>query len=313
MFRMTAASLRVALRQLQQATDHHAEWRERIMRTIVCRMPVPNDDLVDNAHHRCRFGRWYYDEASPELRELPDFAAMEAQHEHLHRIAASMLRRQAAGQPVPPHDYDEYLAAGERLRLELATLRHEIQDILRSRDPLTGAFGRAHLLPELQEWRGLAARGVQSCCIAFMDIDHLKTLNDVHGHTIGDRVLASIVQYVTQHLRPYDKVFRYGGDEFLLVLPATGLPQAEHLVERIRTGISEEHFVVPAAAPPIQATASFGLALLDPEISVEESIDRADRALLLAKTSGRNRVVSWDPGIVTGTMLAWRATGGAER
>lgn len=310
---MTAASLRLALHQLQQATEHHVEWREQVMRTIVCRMTAPDDDLVDDAHQRCRFGRWYYGEASPELRELPDFAAMEAQHEHVHRLAASMLRRQAQGQSIPPHEYDEYLAAGERLRLELATLRHEIQDILRSTDPLTGAFGRARLLPELHEWRGLARRDVQSCCIAFMDVDHLKTLNDVHGHTVGDQVLAGMVEYVTRHLRPYDKVFRYGGDEFLLVLPATSLPQAEHLVERIRSGMGEQPFVVPAAAPPIQATASFGIALLDPDISVEESIDRADRALLLAKTSGRNRIVSWDPGVATGTMLAWRPDGGVER
>jgi diguanylate cyclase len=120
-------------------------------------------------------------------------------------------------------------------------------------------------------------------------------------------VLCGLVDHVTQHLRRYDKVFRYGGDEFVLPLPATDLQQAEHLVERIRAGIAEVPFVV--AAQPIHATASFGVAALDSEISVEESIDRADRPLLQAKTTGRNRVVSWDPGIVSGTILAWRPEG----
>jgi diguanylate cyclase (GGDEF)-like protein len=237
---------------------------------------------------------------------------VEAQHALLHRIAASMARKKGEGQGIPPDEYQQFVAAEEAVRRELGSLRHEIQDILRSSDPLTGAFGRARLLPELRSWRELAARNVQPCCIAFMDVDHLKTINDVHGHTVGDRVLCGLVGYVTQHLRRYDKVFRYGGDEFLLPLPGTDLQQAEHLVERLRAGIAEVPFVVAADGHPIHATASFGIAALDPDISVEESIDRADRALLQAKTTGRNRVVSWDPGIATGTILAWRPEGAPE-
>ena len=122
---------------------------------------------------------------------------------------------------------------------------------------------------------------------------------------MGDQVLAGAVQYVTGHLRPYDKVFRYGGDEFLISLPGIDLPNAQHLVDRIREGFGRVPFVVSADGRPIHATASFGLALLDPDISVEESIDRADKALLMAKAAGRDRAVSWDPTIRTGTMLAW--------
>ncbi|HXW10833.1 MAG TPA: diguanylate cyclase [Steroidobacteraceae bacterium] len=309
---MNAAMLRDTLQQLQRATHDHREWHEQFLRTLVCGLPGREDDLASDAHQRCRFGHWYYVDAPAELRELPAFAEMEAQHALLHRIAASMTRRQAEGQSIPADEYQQYVTAEEALRRELGSLRHEIQDILRSTDPLTGAFGRARLLPELRAWRELAARDVEPCCIAFMDVDHLKTINDVHGHTVGDRVLQGLVSYLAQHLRRYDKVFRYGGDEFLLPLPATDLQQAEHLVERIRAGIAEVPFVVSADGRPIHATASFGIAALDPDISVDESIDRADRALLQAKTSGRNRVVSWDPGIATGTILAWRREGTPE-
>ena len=312
MFRMNAAMLRDTLQQLQQATHDHREWHEQFLRTIVCGLPSRQDDLATDAHERCRFGRWYYVEAPAELRELPAFAEMEAQHALLHRIAAAMARRQAARQPIPPDEYQQFVVAEEAVRRELGSLRHEIQDILRSTDPLTGAFGRARLLPELRGWRELAAHDVQPCCLAFMDVDHLKSINDVHGHTVGDRVLCGLVEYVTRHLRRYDKIFRYGGDEFLLPLPATDLQQAEHLAERIRAGIADVPFVVSADGQPIHATASFGIAALDPDISVEESIDRADRALLQAKTTGRNRVVTWDPGISTGTMLAWRPEGTPE-
>lgn len=313
MFRMNAAALRATLHQLQQATHDHLEWRERLTRTIVCRLPDDARDLAAGSHETCAFGQWYYDEAAAELRRLPVFAAMAAEHARVHELAAAMLRSQAEDRPVPPATYDEFLAAGERLRAELASLRHEMQDILHSADTLTGAFGRARLLPELREWRALAAREVQHCCIAFMDIDHLKTLNDVHGHTVGDQVLAGAVEYVAHHLRPYDKVFRYGGDEFLLSLPATDLKQAEHLVGRIRAGMGQVPFVVSADGQTIHATASFGVAPLDPDISVEESIDHADRALLLAKLSGRNRVAVWDPGVATGTLLAWQPDGALKR
>ncbi|HET7201775.1 MAG TPA: diguanylate cyclase [Steroidobacteraceae bacterium] len=302
---MNTAMLRATLNHLQQATHDHLEWREHLTRTMVCRLPSRRDDLAENAHERCGLGQWYYAEASAPLREQRILAAMETQHELVHRIAAAMLRKYGDGRAIAPDEYDEYVAASHRLRLELDSLRHEIQDILRSADALTGAFGRVRLLPELREWRALATRDVQHCCIAFMDVDDLKAINDVHGHTVGDQVLAGMIDYVTQHLRPYDKVYRYGGDEFLVSLPAIDLKQAEHLVDRIRAGIGKVPFVVSAAGEPIHATASFGIALLDPEISVEESIDRADRALLLAKTSGRDRAVSWDPGITTGTMLAW--------
>jgi diguanylate cyclase (GGDEF)-like protein len=192
-----------------------------------------------------------------------------------------------------------------RLRLELDSLRHEVQDILRSCDALTGAYGRRLLLPELREWHELAKRDVQDCCIAFMDLDHLKEINDTHGHTVGDQVIAGAVRYVTGHLRPYDKVFRYGGDEFLISLPGIDMPNARHLVERIQAGFGRVPFVVSADGRAIHATASFGLALLDPDISIEESIDRADKALLMAKTAGRDRAIAWDPGITTGTILRW--------
>jgi len=305
MFRMGTAGLRTTLQQLQQATHDHAEWHENLIRTIVCRLPCDPGDLAESAHHNCRFGLWYYAEASADLRRQKLFAAMETEHERMHEIAAQLLREAAGGMPIVREEYDALVAVSARLRLELDSLRHEIQDILRTSDPLTGAYSRARLLSELREWRDLAKREVQQCSIVFMDLDHLKEINDTHGHVVGDQILGGAVQYVTGHLRPYDKVFRYGGDEFLISLPGIDLPNAERLIERIREGFGRVPFVVSADGSPIHATASFGLALLDPDVCVEESIDRADKALLSAKATGRDRAVSWNPAITTGTMLKW--------
>jgi diguanylate cyclase (GGDEF)-like protein len=159
------------------------------------------------------------------------------------------------------------------------------------------------MLPTLREWRELARRNVQHCCIAFMDLDHLKEINDRHGHVVGDQVLAGLVRHVTEHLRPYDKVFRYGGDEFLISLPGADLEIGKKVIGHIREQIAAAPHIASPAGHPIATTASFGLALLEPDISVEESIDRADKALLVAKAAGRNRVCSWDPAVTTGTLL----------
>jgi diguanylate cyclase (GGDEF)-like protein len=301
--------LRTTLQQLQQATHDHAEWYQNLIRTIVCGLPPDPNDLADDACRRCGFGQWYYAEHSADLRRQDTFAAMEAEHECVHRVGAQLLRAAAGRQRIAPEAYDELVSVSGRMRRELDSLRHEIQDILRSSDALTGAHGRARLLPELRAWRELARRDVQDCCIVFMDIDHLKELNDTHGHAVGDQVLARGVQYLATHLRPYDKVYRYGGDEFLLVLPAMSLADAMHLIERIRAGFGVAPFVVSAEGETIHATTSFGVTVLDPDVPVEESIDRADKALLLAKEGGRNRAVSWDPTITTGTLLNWTLEG----
>jgi diguanylate cyclase (GGDEF)-like protein len=159
------------------------------------------------------------------------------------------------------------------------------------------------MVSELREWRALAKRGVKQCCVAFMDLDRLKEINDTHGHQVGDLALIGAVRYVTEHLRPCDKVFRYGGDEFLISLPGADLAVGQAVIARVREGLASRLLVVGPGGIALHVTASFGLALLDPDISVMESIDRADQALLLAKAAGRNRIISWDPSVTTGREL----------
>jgi diguanylate cyclase (GGDEF)-like protein len=303
MLRMDPTALRKSLDQLDQALHDHAHWQQNLIRAIVCRLPCDPNDLDERAHRQCRFGRWYYEQAPVELWEQPAFAAIEAEHKRLHQVAAGMLREAATGAPVSRAGYDDFVTGGERLHLELDSLRHAIAGSLRDRDALTGAHGRIEMLPTLREWRELARRNVQQCCIAFMDLDHLKEINDRHGHVVGDRVLAGVVRHVTEHLRPYDKVFRYGGDEFLISLSGADLEIGKKVIGHIREQIAAAPAIASPDGQPIATTASFGLALLEPDISVEDSIDRADKALLVAKAAGRNRVCSWDPAVTTSTLL----------
>ena len=303
MHEMDPARLRDALDQLAQAVLCHAEWQESILRTIVRGGPFDSNDGAKSTRLHCRFDQWYFDRAPAALWGLPAMAAMGMEHGRLHWIADQLLREMATDVPIVVEDFDELIAGSAQLRRALNRLTEGIEGAWRNRDALTGAAGRADMLPELRAWRELAMRGVQKCCIVFMDLDHFKEINDTHGHLIGDEVLAAAVRYLARCLRPYDKVFRYGGDEFLITLPGADLATGQAVIRRVREGLAGRSLVAAPGGMALQVTASFGLASLDPEVSVEDAIERADQALLLAKTAGRNRAISWDPNVTTGSRL----------
>ena len=209
----------------------------------------------------------------------------------------------SADAPVVVGDFDDLMAGSAQLRVKLDMLKQEVRGAWRNRDALTGAYGRAGMLSELRAWGELARRKIQPCCIVLMDLDEFKAINDTHGHPVGDEVLAGAVRCLMQGLRPFDNVFRYGGDEFLIALPGTDLEIGQAVIKRVRERLASRPLAVGAGGIALDVTASFGLALLDPEVSVEDSIERAEQAVLLAKTAGRNRAISWDPSVTTGTRL----------
>jgi diguanylate cyclase (GGDEF)-like protein len=310
MFRMDPPRLQQALDELQEATREHEAWYRDLLRSIVCRTSASANELEPDRHRHCRFGEWYYGSAPRDLREERAYGAIEAEHQRLHRVAARVLRATAADLTVSTDDYDELVAGSERLRIEIDTLRHQIESALRNRDPLTGALGRGEILPSLREAGELSRRGVQHACLAFMDIDHFKAINDRHGHRAGDDVLTGAVRYVAGHLRAYDRMFRYGGDEFVLLLPGVHIEVAHKLVDRLRAGLERTVLASDEAGLPIPATASFGITALEPDLTAEESVDRADKALLVAKAAGRNRVIRWDPSVTTARIEAVRDAAG---
>lgn len=301
---MDPQTLRRAAQQLKQTTDDHAEWHENLLRAVFCGQSEWIESLAPASHRECSFGRWFYDQAPNGLRDQASFAAMGSEHQKLHQVAARLMRAVKAGESIPRPDFDELVASSARLRQHVDALKSTLEAALRDRDALTGAYGRLEMLPVLHELRAQVQRGGAPCALVFMDIDHLKWANDTHGHQIGDAVLNAAVHHLDSHLRGDDKVFRYGGDEFLIVLPGADLATAQAVTTRIRDGLAERLVIAGSGGSMLRVTASFGIALLDPDVEVTVSIGRADQALLLAKTAGRNCVVRWDDTITTSTR--WR-------
>ncbi|WP_169577642.1 diguanylate cyclase [Sinimarinibacterium sp. CAU 1509] len=286
--------LQPSLRALEQAIYSHELWVKDLLRTIICRLPVDRRDLDADAHHHCRFGQWFYDDAPRELRRLDGFAAMESEHEHLHRLAAKLLHTVMSDESIHSNDYDEFANTRDRLLLQLQTLKQQIEEMLYNRDPLTGAETRTQMLPVLRDLHAMAQRKVLDCCVSIMDLDHFKQVNDNFGHQAGDRVLSAAVSRMQEVLRSYDKVFRYGGEEFLILMPNTELSVAHTVVERIRERLAAEP-LTHHNGTPVSITASFGITWLDSGCGVEESIHRADMAMYAAKKAGRNCTIVWSP------------------
>lgn len=281
---------RSALNDLRQALFQHELWYENFNRTIICGQVPDERDLQDGANYSWPLGQWLHGVGASRLGLHPSFSQILAAHELMHRHAAIMLRIAAEHRSIPLEDYELFLSAQKQVRAQLVTIKHELEDALRNRDPLTGAGNHIAMLTTLRERQALAQRPT---CLVMMDLDHFKEVNDTYGHTLGDEFLVQYAEFVMSHLRPHDEFFRFGGEKFLYVALDADLERGRAIAEQLRGGLSDREFFVEGYLP-LTVTASFGLAMLDPSAPVEQSIDRADQALHAAKAAGRDRIAIWE-------------------
>ena len=247
--------------------------------------------MMPEAHRHCRFGQWYWSPQTSFIREYPAFTSLGDAHERMHISARNLLQLITDGRPIPANDWDHFDNDLDRMRLEFQSLRHEFAEIAQNRDPLTEAQTRDLMLSDIREQNTIVQRGRQDCALVMFDLDHFKHVNDKYGHITGDAVLASTVQCVKALLRPYDRIYRYGGEEFVICMPSTTLDQARQVAERMRKAIAEQRVQHEKSKESLQVTVSFGVVMLTQLRTVEESIDHADKAMYEAKRSGRNCVV----------------------
>ena len=157
-------------------------------------------------------------------------------------------------------------------------------------DDLTLAYNQRYLSPRVNEEIERARRSGQPLSILLLDLDHFKLVNDEHGHDVGDMVLRLFADRVRSIVRRVDVFIRRGGEEFLLVMPATALEQARNTAERIRRNLSDAELDV-GAAKRVRQTVSIGAACWDFKESAEALQRRADVAMYAAKEQGRDRIV----------------------
>lgn len=164
-------------------------------------------------------------------------------------------------------------------------------------DPLTGLANRNLMQEVLDNNLARARRTGKRFCVAMLDLDRFKEVNDSYGHKVGDKLLVEIAGIIQNETRAMDLAVRYGGEEFLLILAETGLQGGLEVGERIRREIEAMDTYCIAGRPACIITTSIGVASYDAEVTgSEDMLARADQALYLAKRKGGNRVEGWQDG-----------------
>ena len=192
--------------------------------------------------------------------------------------------------PMDASELRARLRTGQRV-LELQESLLEVQDALRheaTHDPLTGLSNRGAIFDSLVRETHRAARQGQDLSVVLIDLDEFKRVNDTHGHQAGDSVLREAAQRIRAAIRPYDSLGRYGGEEFLVLLPSCGLQEAGAIAERIRAQIAAEPIVVGDHS--LEVSASLGVASQRSAPDSDSLVRTADEAMYRAKAAGRNRV-----------------------
>ncbi|MDW8479182.1 MAG: diguanylate cyclase [Xanthomonadales bacterium] len=210
------------------------------------------------------------------------------------------LRRPAWGVVLVEREVGESFTREELASIqEFASLAVELLGEIRSQvalkreadtDPLTGVLNRRAGDAALAETFRRTASGRLPLTVALVDLDHLRAINELHGHAAGDRCLAAVAELIAAHLSRDDAVARYGGEEFLVLMPGRNLVQARELLENLRAAI--EGAPVEGEGRRIQVTVSIGVAQRQAEDSEGSLLQRAESALLRAKELGRNRIVT---------------------
>ena len=197
--------------------------------------------------------------------------------------------------------HEQELSNGDKLKVGKTILKFEAKDHLdiayhdklyqqATCDPLTGLMNRHYLQRELSKFVSLSARYHRTFSVMMLDIDFFKKVNDTYGHDVGDNVLTMVANILMNNVRDHDIAARFGGEEFIILLPETALNDAVVVAERIRMAVEGFNFE-PLGCQQHCVTISIGIGEFPTTgIATEELVKRTDAALYEAKTSGRNRV-----------------------
>ena len=278
-----------ALAQLEHTLENHQQWAESIVAGILANENPTEENLVPGAHMLCDFGKWYYSQThSTMLTEQPLFESLEEKHRALHDAARNLLQAPAGLEKAEA--YHAFSSASSEMAQHIRNL---IQAMLTSElttDALTGVPNRRQMDEQLEEAIHDTTTQDAPACLALADLDHFKRINDTYGHAVGDEVLRAFSQLLITSMRDTDRIYRYGGEEFLVFMNQVDLQRAESILDRLREKISRYPLHVEGLSEPLNITVSFGIAEVIGNEPLRSLIRRADEALYQAKNGGRNRV-----------------------
>lgn len=244
----------------------------------------------------CEFGKWLHTEAKQIIQNNSKYASLNTIHKSLHLFADKIFNI------LDKHEHHiliTYLEKCELISLSIGTelaLLDQIQLNNRiTKDTMTGALNRQALRNVFESQYELSLATSNPFILAMCDLDFFKKINDTYGHVAGDKFLKLFVDKVKENIRNSDVIVRYGGEEFIIMLPTIRRAKGHEILEKIRQSFEESSLELNNQS--IHTTVSIGMIEIEPELSFKQSftdeyIMRVDQKLYLAKENGRNRVES---------------------
>ena len=251
-------------------------------------------DFPELNHCMCDFGKWLEGDAKKLIQNNSKYLALESIHKNLHMLAYKIYKVLEAKEY---HILINYLEKCELMSLgigtELALIDNIIINQKVAKDSLTGALNRQGLRTIFRNQYELALATGNSFILTICDLDYFKALNDTHGHVAGDRMLQLFVEVVKRNIRNSDVIVRYGGEEFVIMLPSIHQDKGIKVIEKMREDFAQS--VLAFNGEKIQATVSIGMMEVTPHHPfqqgfIDDYIMQVDQKLYYAKEHGRNRV-----------------------
>lgn len=288
-YQYSTKEIEKALNVLNKAIENHRVWFDSLHTSILCGQPFAKDILHDAAHKQCDFGKWYYGEVSESIKSINEFAELEPVHKNMHEQARELAKSITEKKVIEVDMYQSFLSNQHYLIELLSCLRDMLVQHEHSFDAVTGAVNRKSITLLLEQIFENAQRYNLNYSIAMLDVDHFKKINDQYGHVTGDHVLKKIAVFFKHALRKSDCFGRYGGEEFIVMLPQTGVDEARELMDKSRIELSDKKLVVGKSE--ISVTVSIGVTeLMSDDEDAWQAVKRADLAMYQAKSAGRNCV-----------------------
>jgi diguanylate cyclase (GGDEF)-like protein len=277
--------------ELDAAVEAHLDWTRRVMRCAVLRASPGEDVLASEAHMLCRFGHWIASQR-PHFEQLDarKTRQLEVVHQTMHDAIRALCGNILAGHPGTSADLAVFEQSQSELIGLMAWFKTQFLAEALCNDPLTGLPLRYGIEDEFIQAQKAVRREQTQLYVAMIDVDHFKLINDQFGHAVGDRALQHLTNSLTGALRPNEPLFRFGGEEFLLLMQCSSREAAATAANRIVEQVRNTPMIM-GTAQPIKMTITLGLTRVKDEEFLDEVVARADQALYAGKRDGRDRYV----------------------
>lgn len=280
---------------LRSNLDIHLKKMIELFKIIVCGRKIDSLEnmLERHSYTNCEITHMLNAILNSKIKNIDDkkekILDFEEHHKRLHGLLDKLFTEYKTAGVVNEKTYEDFAVVEFQFIQKLTALVIESENYEKNFDGLTNIFNRKYFFEKIDYDFSKARRTRTDFTIVMADIDYFKKINDAHGHQVGDEVLIEISKLFVEHVRAYDIVGRYGGEEFIFFIYSDA-KETVTIINRIKNIIESE--IIEISTHKIKVTCSFGVAQDRGELSIHELVSLADKALYEAKEKGRNQIVT---------------------